>query len=108
MEYIIAFVLGGLAGYIFCMLDKRMERRAEKKTRKGFTFRRWPELGDEIELTWLPNPRNNPHVKSCYIGTKGTVEAADRDGIYLRLETGAHLIVDGKFKYKKLEKAQVN
>lgn len=65
-----------------------------------------PKVGDEIEITWLPNPRNNPSTKSCYIGSKGIVEKVYTNKAFdLRLkgESGQGMLLIGKrYQYKKI------
>lgn len=62
-----------------------------------------PELGERIVLTDLPNPRNHPYTKSCYIGSMGFVSHVAPDGsIDLEFESGATLIVGRNYKYTKI------
>lgn len=61
-----------------------------------------PKMGSEVELTWLPNPRNNPGVTSCYIGSRGKVEDLKNDGSFTLNMGGALLIVGKKYKFKYL------
>jgi hypothetical protein len=62
-----------------------------------------PEEGDKVEITWLPNPRNNPRSINCYIGSTGVVDKVKKDGAFdLKMESGATLIVHTNYKFKKL------
>jgi hypothetical protein len=58
--------------------------------------------GDKIQLTWLPNPRNNPNATSCYIGYTGIVTDLSQDNFSLKGD-GSWLIVTGKYKYIKVD-----
>lgn len=55
-----------------------------------------------IEITGLPNPVNNPAVRSCYIGHRGIVKKVYPDSSFdLNINgTGSTLIVTGKYKFK--------
>lgn len=53
-----------------------------------------PQEGSYIRITWLPNPRNNPEERSCYIGSEGVVRKVFEDGGFdLTMPTGASLVV---------------
>jgi hypothetical protein len=57
------------------------------------------ENGKRIKITWLP--KNNAHPrKNCYIGGEGVVECFDDEGFVLRYDSGAILIVHGKFDFE--------
>lgn len=59
-----------------------------------------PNVGDRIVITDLPNPRNNPFTKSCYIGSLGIVDQTFDDGSFnLRYKNGGILIVGRKYKF---------
>jgi hypothetical protein len=58
--------------------------------------------GDKIIITWLPNPRNHPYTKNCYIGSEGIVEDLNKEGFTLRMENGARLIVGKKYSFKRM------
>jgi len=58
--------------------------------------------GDKIEITWLPNPRNHPTTRSCYIGMSGVVCNLDSEGFALEGETSV-LIVHKKFRFKRIK-----
>lgn len=55
-----------------------------------------------IEITWLPNPVNNPAVRSCYIGHKGIAKNVQPDGSFdLNINgSGSTLIVSKGYKFK--------
>jgi len=62
-----------------------------------------PKNGDLIQLVELPNPINNPSIKSCYIGEIGVVELLI-DGNFA-LHTGtSEIIVNSQrgLVYKKI------
>lgn len=73
----------------------------------SYAYEKWqdrlPNDGDLIQLTNLPNPRNNPFEKSIWIGSKGVVFDMDKSegNFCLRLESGATLIcLSENFTYK--------
>lgn len=61
-----------------------------------------PMEGHWIEITWLPNPVNNPAERSCYIGHKGIVKKVYPDGRFdLTINgDGATLMVTRGYKFK--------
>jgi len=61
-----------------------------------------PMKGHWIEITWLPNPVNNPATRSCYIGHKGVVKDVYPDGSFnLTINgDGATLTVSTAYKFK--------
>ena len=62
-----------------------------------------PAEGQKVVLTDLPNPINNPHVKSCYIGSEGTVKKVYEDGSFdLSLSSGATLIVNQCYLFETI------
>jgi hypothetical protein len=58
-----------------------------------------PKNGDRVLITWLPenNARPNPN---CYIGSEGTVESCDKDGFWLKYDSGASLLVHRHYCYR--------
>jgi hypothetical protein len=63
-----------------------------------------PELGQRVEITWLPNPVNNPREKSCYIGSVGTVRCVYEDGSFdLQYDSGGWLMVGSEHKYRAID-----
>jgi hypothetical protein len=61
-----------------------------------------PNKGDLIRLTWLPNPKNNPSVRSAYIGSIGVVEDLAPDGsLCLRMENSM-LVAGNEYKFERL------
>ena len=60
--------------------------------------------GDLIQITWLPNPPNHPSSKNCHICSKGKVTNLDsRGSMYLIMESGATLILWGRYKYEYIK-----
>lgn len=60
-----------------------------------------PELGQRVEITWLPNTKNHPTVRNCYIGAVGTVRCVYEDGGFdLQYDSGGWLVVGKDYKYK--------
>lgn len=68
-----------------------------------------PEEDEWIEITYLPNPINNPHEKSCYIGTKGIVKDKGIDGSFmLKMHESGWLIVHGAdYEFRYLTKEEI-
>lgn len=59
------------------------------------------QVGDCIEITNLPNPRNHPFTKSAYIGMKGVLTEIDSEGGMLFTGT-SYLVLGPSFSYKFL------
>lgn len=62
-----------------------------------------PEIGEKIEITWLPPCRNSINSKNPYIGMSGVVDShLDGGGFVLQTES-AILVITGRFSYKKIK-----
>ena len=79
---------------IFSYLFKKLFFIKPNKVEKIF-----PKNGDHIKLTWLPNPINNPDVKSCYIGCSGIVEDMCENGEFVLNMKSGLLIVSREYDY---------
>jgi hypothetical protein len=61
-----------------------------------------PEVGSEIEITWLPDTRQGN--TNAYIGSTGIVHEVFSDGSFnLKLGTGAWLIVGTKYRFRLIK-----
>lgn len=64
------------------------------------------QIGESIEITWLPYNNAWPE-KNCYIGSTGVVVESDSDGIMLILRSGATLIIGTRYKFKHLKQNEM-
>lgn len=62
-----------------------------------------PNIGDKIEITWLPYNNGFPN-ENCYIGSTGVVDHLyDNGGFVLKTGHSILCVTDKKFRIKKLD-----
>jgi len=62
-----------------------------------------PSEGEQIEMTWLPNPRNHPNVVNAYIGMSGKVDGLKDDGSFFLMGETSILVVGTRYKFKRIQ-----
>ena len=89
--FVLAFII--IFPPIYIIVSKLLRKRKPRIKQPA------PKNGDHIRLTCLQNPRNNPHVRSCYIGCSGFVEDVSEDGHFILNMGSSILVVTRDYEY---------